>query len=239
MKKKLIVTINFNTMDLSKNRLTKEWIDYRIDLFIKYTYFSLINQTYQDFLALIYYDINSQDLVLDALSKYPKLADNIIFRPMTSTIAFEQICEDDFVKESILGYDYLYLVPFDSDNLMHPEYLQKIIDFETKPDTQCIINRNVYIYDISTNTMLSFTTPDYHCGLYALIYDVNSYINGLRYKYADHGSVVHLTHEYLLHEYVMVLIHGTNILNSLSAYQGIPKTPEDLKSKALKDFNLI
>ncbi|MGL4876920.1 hypothetical protein, partial [Paraclostridium dentum] len=74
MKKKLIVTINFNTMDLSKNRLTKEWIDYRIDLFIKYTYFSLINQTYQDFLALIYYDINSQDLVLDALSKYPKLA---------------------------------------------------------------------------------------------------------------------------------------------------------------------
>lgn len=239
MKKKLIVTINFNTMDLSKNRLTKEWIDYRIDLFIKYTYSSLINQTYQDFLALIYYDVNSHDLVLDALSKYPKLADNIIFRPMISTIGFEQICEDDFVKESIVGYDYLYLVPFDSDNLMHPQYLQKLIDFQIKSDTQCIINRNVYIYDIPTDTMLSFTTPDHHCGLYALIYDVNSYINGLRYKYVNHGDVVHLTHEYLLHEYVMVLIHGTNILNSLSAYQGIPRTSEDFKNKALKDFKLL
>ena len=32
-----------------KNSQTKKWIDYRIDIFMKYTALSLINQTFQNF----------------------------------------------------------------------------------------------------------------------------------------------------------------------------------------------
>ncbi|EPZ62306.1 hypothetical protein H477_5632 [[Clostridium] sordellii ATCC 9714] len=86
--KKVIFHIGFNTFEFdfvfkNKNieppRLTKEWIDYRMDVFMKHTYKSLINQTNQSFTAVVNYVKTSENLVFEALSKYPKLAENIIF----------------------------------------------------------------------------------------------------------------------------------------------------------------
>ncbi|MDO7203606.1 hypothetical protein Q5M85_04635 [Paraclostridium bifermentans] len=46
---------------------------------MKYTGKSLINQTNQDFKCVVRYAKESENLIFDALSKYPKLPGNIIF----------------------------------------------------------------------------------------------------------------------------------------------------------------
>ncbi|MGL4736257.1 MAG: hypothetical protein ACRCW2_02270, partial [Cellulosilyticaceae bacterium] len=70
----------FNNPFVEK-RLTKDWIAYRLSIFMKYTYASLVRQYNQAFKAFIQYDPVSERLLREELEKYPKLNDNIIFTP--------------------------------------------------------------------------------------------------------------------------------------------------------------
>lgn len=66
--------------------LTKEWIEYRLRIFMKYTLQSLKKQTNQNFTALIKYASASEDLILKTLAKYEPLPDNIRFIPRNRKI---------------------------------------------------------------------------------------------------------------------------------------------------------
>ncbi|CEO25318.1 hypothetical protein NE452_06495 [Paeniclostridium sordellii] len=235
--KKVIFHIGFNTFEfdfvfINKNlepqRLKKEWIDYRMDVFMKHTYKSLINQTNQSFTAVINYVKSSENLIFEALSKYPKLAENVIFT-----------CEGEkVIKNLISDYEYLYMVRLDSDDMYHPSFVQQLIDFDDN-SVQCIINQEGYVYDINEDKLglwYALSPP-----FYTHIYKVDEYLKGYRHKLeGGHLGAINLNHKILQKGNFMVIIHGGNTSTTFSNHNCTKSVIDDksLKKQILNEFNI-
>lgn len=235
--KKVIFHIGFNTFEfdfvfINKNlepqRLKKEWIDYRMDVFMKHTYKSLRNQTNQSFTAVINYVKSSENLVFEALSKYPKLAENIIFT-----------CEGNkVIKNLISDYEYLYMVRLDSDDMYHPSFVQQLIDFNDN-SVQCIINQEGYVYDINSDKLGLWYSPS--PPFYTLVYNAEEYLNGYRHKIeGGHLGAINLEHKVLQKGNFMVIIHGGNTSTTFSNHKCTKSVINDksLKKQILNEFNI-
>ncbi|MGF7060017.1 glycosyltransferase [Brassicibacter mesophilus] len=180
MSKKIIIFTSFNNWNQwgeSDNRIyTKEWIDQRISIFMNYTLKSLKIQTNQNFLHLIMYDPTTKELIQQALANYDKLPDNIRF--VSPNEYHNQI------SENIKGYDYLYLVRLDSDDMYHKSYIQQLHNYIHNENTKVLINRRGYIYDSANNRLAKY----YHFSpqFYTEIYKVNDYQQGKRHGISGH-----------------------------------------------------
>lgn len=202
MKKKIIVTIAFNTFGFTEERFTKKWIDYRMKLFMNYTVQSLKAQTNQNFLTLVRYADETKPLIEEALSKYEKLPANIKFTGKE----YHRI-----VKEAIKGYDYLYLVRIDSDDMYHQTYIEQLHRYKHKKDTEVIINQNGYLYDTRTNAVapIFYESPQF----FTLIYKTSDYINGKRISTpGGHSGAIKLKHEIIPKRNFLNIIHQHNTL---------------------------
>lgn len=201
-KKKIIISISFNTMFRNnKARLTKDWIDDRISIFMKYTMKSLKFQTNQNFIALLKYEDSTENIIKNSLSHYNKLPNNIQFVKSSEY--------DDKILRTVRGYEYLYLVRIDSDDMYHISYVQQLQDYDPKESTLALINQNGYIYDITQNRIArwSRTSPPF----YTLIYKVKDYLTGTRYKLiGGHPGAIKLPHEIISKLNFMVTFHGNN-----------------------------
>ena len=197
-KKKIILTIFFNTFKWSPDRLTKPWIDNRLNLFFKYTLPSLRAQTFQDFIAYVYCDIESMDIIKDSLAQREELPLNIIFLD-TATIKKQ-------IKQDLLGYDLLYLVRIDSDNMYQKDYLQHLYDYEPKADTQALISQDGYMFDDVTKQMVYYhmESPSF----YTFVYLVEDYLK--RKIYQVSGG-----HAYVISTLKCEVIPGRNYLISI------------------------
>jgi GT2 family glycosyltransferase len=145
------------------------WIKNRINVFMNYTCKSLINQTNQDFTALVVYDDKTEEVIISELKNYGDLPENIIF--IGKSIA------DKFIKEKIAGSEYAYFVRIDSDDMYHKSYIQKLYDYIPLKETAAIINEWAYLYD-------SFNNKLYVChakilSSYTLIYKTEEYRNDM------------------------------------------------------------
>lgn len=202
--KKIIVVSAFNTFNFNDSRLSREWIDARINIFMNYTLRSLKNQTNQDFLALLLYDAATEHMIRDALGKYEKLPENIQFinyKFFNSTI-----------KKTIKDYAYLYLVRIDCDDMYHISYIQQLHDFQHKEGTKVIINQKGYLYDSVINRIANyyFESPPF----YTLIYKSEDYIGKVRYKLpGGHAGAIQLPHEIINKTNFLFHIHSANTLN--------------------------
>lgn len=236
--KKIIISMNLNSMSLNDvPRLSKEWLEYRIDIFMKYTYKSLINQTNQNFLAIINYDVKSHDTIKNILSKYKKLQSNIIFTPAKSIIKKEGFCENNLVNRYIKGYDYLYLVTLDTDNMYHPSFVDKLINLKVNPKTQCVISQRGYVYDTIDNNLGVWISisPSF----YTLIYKSSDFLNGVRYEIPSHASAYTLIHEYIKDPTFLVTIHESNARSKFKMYNlSTVITDLNMKKSILKGFNI-
>ena len=171
-KKKIIVKINFNNWNGTEERLNKEWIDYRISIFINYTLKSLKLQTNQDFLALVLYDKATTDLIKQALACYDPLPENVKFlTPVES---------ETRVVESIKSYDYLYYTFLASDDMFHKWYFQLLNEYRHKEESVVIIPQYGYAYDSLQNRLTNFFF--YAPSFCTLIYKVEDYLQGTRHK---------------------------------------------------------
>ncbi|MGF7059995.1 glycosyltransferase family A protein [Brassicibacter mesophilus] len=200
--KKIIIYSDFNTLRFSNKRFSKKWIEKRIAIFMKYTLKSLKLQTNQNFLELLKYEDRSKDTIEYVLNKYPKLPENIKFIPKSN---FE-----DMVIKNIQGFDYLYLVRLDSDDLYHKSFIQQMHDYKHDITTEAIINQNGYIYDSIKKRLARFPhkSPNY----YTLIYNSNDYIKGKRYIIpGGHPNVIKLlNHEIIKKPNYIRNVHSTN-----------------------------
>lgn len=225
--KKIIIHIIFNNAGFLKNELTKEWIDYRMDIFMRYTFKSLINQTNQNFIVLISYRKDTKDIILSSLSKYPKLPSNIIFTDNVSK----------HIKENIVGYDKLYLSRIDSDDMYHPTFIQQIMDVEVDTNTKCIINQDGYIYDIETDKMAQWhhESPPF----FTLIYNTDEYLKGMRYNLkSGHPGAIYLEHKILKCRNFIVIAHGKNTLTKFNSTFTKKMLDDDSKNMVLDEFNI-
>lgn len=236
--KKIIILIGFNSFDfdnffnlknLQPPRLTKEWIDYRMDIFMKYTCKSLINQTNQNFTTVVTYDKSSESLILDAINKYDKLPENIIFTAQGQSI----------VNHLIKDYDFFYQVRLDSDDMYHPTFIQQLLDYNPKKETQVLINQGGYVYDSENDRLAKwyYESPPF----YTLIYNVDEYLNDkLRYKFEGHASAINLKYEVLENGNYTVILHGKNTLNRFTSNCQVGVIDDEtIKINILREFNIL
>ncbi|TWE00954.1 putative rhamnosyltransferase [Neobacillus bataviensis] len=226
MKKKIIVNIVFNTFGFTEDRFTEKWINNRMDLFMNYTVQSLKSQTNQDFLTLVRYDDSTKQLIENAISKYEKLPNNIIF---TGKKEFYQI-----LSQSIKGFDYLYLVRIDSDDMYHKTYINQLHKYQHKPETEVIINQNGYLYDITNQQVapIHYESPSF----YTLIYKTEDYLNGKRYTLpGGHAGAITLKHEIISRRNFLNLITGKNTLPKNILNKGTILSEKEAKL-ILKEF---
>lgn len=227
MKKKIIIISSLNTMNFRKERLEKEWIEYRIDIFMKYTMKSLKQQTNQDFLAFIFYENDSEDILREALAKYEKLPDNIQFTCLK---------ESKQITENITGYDYLYLVRIDSDDMYHKSYVQKLHDYMPREETQVLINQNGYLYD-SINIRLGKYYNE-SPSPYTLIYKTKDYLENFRYKLqGGHPGAIRLPHEIMDGYNFVVTVHSQNTSTQFRYKNNVEIINDSsMVSKILEDY---
>ncbi len=210
-KKKIIITTLFNAWVKSDDVLKKEWIERRMSVFMKYTLNSLKLQTNQDFLVLLRYHNDTADLIRSALERYKPLPKNIIF-----------VSSKNYDKEIIKhlnGYDTLYMVRLDSDDMFHKSFIRKLHEYKPKKNTEVLISQKGYIYDSVNNRIVEYfhPSPPYH----ALIYRVEDYLKGKRYRLASgHWDAIKLRHEILEGKNFISHVHSNNTLFSFERSKG-------------------
>ncbi len=172
---KICIIISFNERNyINGLNLTKEWIDYRIDIFMKYTMKNLMKQTSQDFTVIIKYQEGTKDLIDESLRRYPPLSNQYTFAKKSELngIITSQLQEKD--------YDYLIMTYIDSDDMYHYQYLEKLKNYHPKADVRYLINQKGYIFD-SVNHRLGHWLCKFPT-FFALVYKVSDYSQGIRYK---------------------------------------------------------
>lgn len=212
MRKKIIVGIFFNVdpgwanNPYKEARLTREWIEYRMNIFMTYTCRSLKEQTNQNFTALIAYDPQTEGIIRDVLSHYNPLPENIIFTT--------NLYRDTLIHSR--GYDQIYHVRIDSDNMFHPTYIQQLQAINPREETRAIICQKGYTYDVPSKALCSF----YHesPSFYALIYTFEEYRSAKKFNTPrGHLDVINLPHEILDHPNFVIVIHKQNISNRFNS----------------------
>lgn len=230
MDKLIVFNISFNTHKYSPMRLTPEWISYRMKIFMNYTCKSLINQSNQSFFAIISYDKESENLVLEELAKYPILPKNISF-----TTSYRKD-----INSMLPNYDYFYEVRLDCDDMFHPSFVNQLVNINPKKETKAIINQNGFVYDIELNRLGKWycVSPPF----YTLVYPAKEFLNGSCPKYTTEGGhigAIKLPHEILPNDNYMVIIHGKNTLNKFNSRNQVMVIDNDsLKQSILNEFNL-
>lgn len=210
---------------------TKEWIDYRIDVFMKYTASSLIGQTDQSFICLMRYHEPSKELVFESLARHPKLPDNILF-----TSQAEEIIEGEMAHT-----EYLYHGRIDSDNMYHPDFIKKINQLSFKQGVECLLCQEGYIYDETTNRLGHIHHPS--PSLYVYIYNKAAYQQKFKNRlFENHFKAVKLPHEIISGDNYMVIVHKENVDNQfnsiLGRYQGRLITDEKIRQDILDEWGI-
>lgn len=203
MSRKVIIETNFNTFGFDPQRLTKEWLVNRMEIFRTFTLRSLKAQTNQNFMAILKIAPGTEKFVADILASQSPLPKNIWFGTNKESVN---------VISSFAGdSEDLYIARLDSDDLYHRTYVQQLYDVKPKADTMALTNQNGYLWDSVAGEM----APTFHRSpqFYVFLYKTADYLSGYRVKLpgrGTHGNVVDLPHELLTPRNYVNVVHATN-----------------------------
>lgn len=241
MKKKIIIETILNTRfsvnseveqfrKFAELGLQKEWIDYRIDLFMKYALVSLLNQTNQNFLSIVVYLDSTEQIVLDALKKYDSLPENVLFVNHKDLNKVKY----DYIKDSDLYYE----VRLDSDDMYAPDFIDKLYKSKYYEGLECIICQDGYVYDISNNILAKWhhISPTF----YTLVYKTSQFLQWNRYNLiGGHEGAINLNNEILQGDNFIFLVHEKNISSTIENRDGkIIIDDGEEKEKILKELKV-
>lgn len=204
MRSKYIVSIRFNSDLEVANRcnidlLSESWIKKRLEIFNRYTRKSLEMQTNQDFIAILSVHKDSIELVNKVLNNYPKLPNNIIF-----TTEKEQL-----IEEELKGYDNIYLIALDSDDMYHPNFIQYLHEYPVEQETHFLQVCRGYVYNALTKIVGEYYSPS--SPFYVQIFSVEDYMNSIRYyNYVRHYYIQHFSPKIINEKMCMVILHDSN-----------------------------
>ncbi|MGL4738049.1 MAG: glycosyltransferase [Cellulosilyticaceae bacterium] len=242
---KVVVKIKFNVPytqfknPFVEERLTQQWIEQRLSVFMKYTYKSLVRQSNQQFKAFVLYDPKSEEVLKEELNKYDGLNTNIVF-----THDFEKDIEEYIGNEACFAMLYL-----DSDNMIHPTFVQRVYDMPIE-DTEVIISQRGYVYEEINHrvSLYYYGAPD---TFYTLIYPTKQYFEGFRYNYPcnQYGDVIHgnyllkLKYRVFKERMFIVTIHGKNVSHDIERMFGYKTVQGFLeegieKKSVLEDYQI-
>lgn len=203
---KFIIITHFNNAKWNDIRLTKEWIDHKMEIYMMYTFKSLKNQTNQDFDAFVLYDPVSEDLIFDALSHYETLPEN--FHVLPANEAYKT------VNKMVKPYDFICYNKLDSDNLYHKNFIQYLHDYMPKDETTILVSPNGYTYNALTGDMAHYSST--YASFYTQLYTVTDYLNKIRHPIPVGGleKSAHIAYEVIDYVSFIITVHDTNVTNS-------------------------
>ena len=238
----IIIDIPLNTITYFNQRnefkgLTVEWLEYRLSLFFKTTFKSLINQTDLNYFAVIHYMPESELIVKNYLTKCENLPNNIIFTAVG----------DDLINNLVGDCEFVYKLRLDSDNMIHPSFVENLKIITPTQELQCIIGCKGYLYDIEMNRLAYWDHNSSAFNTY--VYDAKTFNSKKNIPSTEpeyHMSAINLNHEFLYSNSAdgrsyLIIIHGNNLQNEFeelvkSDYCSGVITDLDLKDKILKEF---
>lgn len=226
----VIINIPFNNLGYNENRLTKDWITSRMDIFYQFTLKSLMCQTNQNFKAFIHCDEKSMDIIQQALEEREPLPSNIQFIDAKQNTRL--------IREAVKDYEYLYLVRIDSDNLYHKNFVQVLYDLTPKSDTEALLCQYGYLYDVHANQLayIFHPSPSY----YTFIYKAKDYCAGKRYMFKSHKKVISDFKVELLNDYYYITtITGENVLFAPRHMLGKKVIDDDKIMQIITEFGLV
>ncbi|MGL6173104.1 MAG: hypothetical protein ACRC1P_00635 [Cellulosilyticaceae bacterium] len=232
MKKKIVVCSRFNysDFDLSKrfgiDPLSEDWIRNRLKIFMNYTRKSLENQTNQNFIACLSTYEESMPFINELLKQYPPLPENIIFTP------HKEVFINNYIKDG----DLFYLVRIDSDDMYHENYIQKMYDYEAKPNTSCLVCKQGYVYNEQEDVLAYYanTSPS----IYTQIFSVSDYLSVYQHYLELSHTIAHrFPYEPLMDRNFIIVVHGHNTWQSfLQSYDKHLITDKDEIIRIKKTF---
>lgn len=248
--RKIIISSKFNIMTGNRNftygrnehlRKNKEWIDNRVDIFMKYTGKCLMEQTNQDFTAVYVYADETEEDIKSAFSRYPKLNSNIIFVKKSEY--------EETIDNLSSDVDELFLVRLDSDDLYKKDIVEKLHNIEVDDSIEGLICRKGYMYEGLSNRLAKYYHKNFT--FYTLIYRLNN--EEVKYSSLDvtpyellvdfsHGRIDDYNLLELQGRNYIFNIHGTNTDSTFELYDwGFARTEGEIvdeieKEKILKEF---
>ena len=233
MKKKIIIQIPFNVQGFNKeNELNREWIDYRLQLFMEWNLRSLKSQTNQWFSVLF----RSRDETAEYIKEQTtgNLPENV---HIVGVNEYNRKTE-----EIIEGSKTFYQVRMDSDDMYEKNFIDLLHNITPRPETEVLISQRCYTYDIHQKRLAYFF---YHSPQsYALIYKPDEYLKGKRHFLKNgHGGAILLKHELLSGVNYMDTCHSRNDSSYFEGGTGGKKQWSEIKDKddikeILKDFGI-
>lgn len=226
MERIVVITSKFNIITGDRNecysknereRFDKEWIFNRMSIFMRFTAQCLINQTDQSFFALYAYEDTTEMYIEQALSNHPKLPDNIIFVKKSEYIEMLDKLTD--------GYDMLLLSRLDSDDLYSDDFVETLMEYNLKDDTEELLCQNGYIYDSVNNKLAEYYHKQFT--FYTFVYKLGKEAD--RYSSLEvspmelligfsHFRTIDYKYEVLTGRKFMFMIHGHNTNSKFSDY---------------------
>ncbi|WP_168120506.1 glycosyltransferase [Paenibacillus sp. HB172176] len=199
----VIMEIPFNSREYSKQIYDRNWINYRMEITMKYTAKCLKQQTSSDFTALFLYKDETEQMIKEALSRYEKLPPNIRFVPASQSRSI--------AAEALKDASLTYSVRLDSDNMFAKDYMERLRGATVKPDIQAIVTQQGYIYDSIHHRLARVTYPS--PSFFALIYKTEEFLTGKKYPMRTHHDAIKLKHMLMPGRNFVVVVHKTNALN--------------------------
>lgn len=227
--KKIYITSTLNVVPWKENaekRFDNDWINYRINIFMKYTLESLKAQTNQNFTAAFIYLDETENTVLESLSKYKKLPGNIRFVKMSDSKAD--------MMSGIKDYEYLYKVRLDSDDMYHKSFVEELYDYNPREETLALINQNGYLYHTADKFLIEWGSIS--SNFYTMLYKTKDLLTGNLDKYkvvGGHPNVHKLPHEVFSKRSFIRTIHSNNTID-YSRFEASNKMAIKDKSKVEK-----
>jgi len=214
MDRKVIFVSSFNVYFMGHTDYTKKyndknekdlnWIKFRAGLTKGYCLKSLINQTNQNFIAYFKCREEHIDYIKKLIGELPQ------------NIKFCSINDCDIQIKALSTTNDLYIVRVDSDDMWKLDMVDRLYQYNHKPETEILINQWCYNYDICGKRLARFFYPSPQS--YVLIYKGEEYLKGKRHRLkGGHMGAINLAHEIIPGINYMDTIHGTNICSKFDS----------------------
>lgn len=236
----------------------REWLDFRIKFFERYTINSLLNQSESNFLHWISFKENTeQDPLIKKLKRHlEKLNYNFVFtfgfqypHRKHQTKEFKKEIPErlqkslDAIKEYHSKQDYIYLTFLDSDDLFYKDVVQEIQSYDFKYKRALCFSKG-YIYNTKSGVLAQWN-PDTCPPFSTILYPANVFFDAKSHLEYRPGNVSHLTVPELFNvinlpgrKYV-VGCHGKNSTTTWRhSYRGPEYLDKEEKRDILKDFKI-
>jgi len=243
MKRKIVIYSGFNRAMLPQvgynssgihNSLTKKWIKPRFEVWKKFTWQSIINQTYTNWVYCICcHPDKSAKAITDELF-------SCIVDPRFRLVYSETDQETFIMKDISKGFDEIVNVRVDSDDMYHPKAIQELSTVLAQTDSEWFLWRKGYCYQYGDRGKMKTYEPNVSGPFFAKRYSRAEWIqNGIIAIRMQHQKVRKLKPYIMLNNRILVGITGKNTTTLFRYACFKRKIYEPEKTKILKEFKII